>query len=110
MTDTDQTNDVRQDYKQGARNRKVFTSSHLIFGLPSNVFLGGCALAVGVFFISTWYWGVLLAAIYFPPMFSIHKDDPRALAVWKTTLSDRTAGWQAGVVTRRSLVVLSDSD
>jgi hypothetical protein len=96
------------DYSQGVQNRKVFTTNHYIMGLPSKVALLGAATVVGTFFIGTWYFALLVALIYFPPMFAIHKDDPRALDVWKTTLTDRTAGWEAGHVRRRLFIVLSD--
>lgn len=65
-------------------------------------------MAIGVFFISKWWTALIVALIYFPPMYAIHKDDPKALSIWRATLSDRTSGWEAGHVKRRVLVVLSD--
>jgi hypothetical protein len=98
----------QQDYSEGVRNRKVFTSGHLIMGLPANVAIGGAALSLVVFILSTWWAALIMACIYFPPMISIHKEDSRAFQVWQSTLTARTVGWQAGHIAPRIFVVLSD--
>jgi type IV secretory pathway VirB3-like protein len=106
MADDNDFEVAKDDYVEGVRNRRIFTSAHLIFGMPANLAIGGVALAIGVFFVSTWWAAIIVALIYLPPMIAIHKDDARAFQVWQTMIRERTSGWEAGNTAKRILVVL----
>ena len=101
---------AQSDFKDATRNRKVFTNVHEKFGLPSKVALLGLALSGFVFFIGTWWLGVLAGLVYFPAMYSIHKDDSKAMDVWLAAFSSSRLGYQAGLTRGRELVLLSEHD
>lgn len=98
----------REDYRQGARNRKVFTTTEFSLGLPNNVLMGCGAVLLGTFVLFTWYATIIMGLVLMPVMFHIHKDDPRALTLWKDVMLQRYNSYEAGTSTRRQLVVLKD--
>lgn len=107
MEQMDNTQGQSDEYSQGSRNRKIFTRSEDIFGLPSSIFMGSAAAVFAVFLIFHWWTAVIAAVLIFPPMYSIHKDDPRAFAIWQYALTEKTNAWEAGSAGRRELVILS---
>lgn len=99
---------AREDYKQGVRNRKIFTTTDDILGLPSSVFVGCGAVLFGTFLLFTWQAALIMAFVLMPGMYHIHKDDPRALSLWIDVLFQRHHSFEAGTATQRQLIILED--
>lgn len=104
----DEQDNAREDYRQGARNRKIFTTTDYVMGLPGNVLMGCGAVVGATFILFTWFAALFMALLILPVMYHIHKDDPRALSLWKDAIIERHTSWEAGTTTSRELVILKD--
>lgn len=100
--------DSREDYRQGARNRKVFTTTDFVMGLPSNVLMGCGAILLATFVLFTWWSTLIMAFLLMPVMYHIHKDDPRALVLWQAAMFERYNAFEAGTSTSLQLVILKE--
>jgi len=106
MEHEDSSSDSRDDYRQGVRNRKIFTATDDKFGLPSNVAMGCGAAILGTFLLFNFWAAIVVALLVLPVMYRIHKDDPRALSLWQAAMFQPYTAWEAGTATRRELVIL----
>jgi hypothetical protein len=80
------------------KNRRVFTTKKDYWGMPGDLFIGGMAVSIGLSVAVIWWAGFLLGAVYFPTIYRIHKDDPRAAKAWLRGLKRRHNHWVAGEV------------
>lgn len=93
------------------RNVSVINDEGLLYGLPSKLFIGGAALSVALMMVLTWYTGVAFAAIYFPAMYAIHKDDPLAFQGWMDAIFNRRKDrWCGGKNKGRSIYFINDKE
>jgi len=67
--------------------RRVFLEQGKILGLPSSVAVSGFALAGGLFFLVKWWYGLLVAPVYFLSAYRIHRIDPDAHKMFLLTLT-----------------------
>jgi|GEM_PF-2405117 type IV secretory pathway VirB3-like protein len=81
---------------QGFENRRVFTSQSEIMGLPATLFFAGAGLVVAFFVLIGWWAALLIGAVFFPPMYHIHREDPRGLQVWVRAMRRSNSLWGAG--------------
>lgn len=107
MTDRAATN-IKTD-SLAFKNHKVFTMQDEILGLPASVFIVGLGLSVSLAVMLFWWMLFVTSLLYFPPMYHIHKDDPRGLKVWIRALQRRHTYWRAGRASARQLVIFSRS-
>jgi len=89
------------------KNRRVFTNQKEYWGIPSNLFIGGAAICVGIAFLIFWWAGMALAVVYFSVMYRIHKKDPRAIHAWLRGMNRKNHCWVAGVAEPIQLRFLS---
>ena len=79
------------------KNVKAFSDDHLIVGIPQGLFMLGIAVMVTSYFVTKLLWlPVLMAGLYYTPMYHMHRDDPRGLQVWCHVVSSSTLVWEAG--------------
>jgi type IV secretory pathway TrbD component len=89
------------------KNRRVFTNQKEYWGIPSNLFIGGAGLIIGISFLVVWWAGLALAGVYFPVMYHIHKQDPRAIQAWMRGIKRKNSYWVAGDAEPVQLQILS---
>mgnify|MGYP000014671388 CR=1 FL=1 len=78
-------------------NVKAFTDDHLILGIPQGGFMLGIVIVLLSYFVTKILWlPVLVAALYYVPMYHVHRDDPRGLKIWVNVLASSTLVWEAG--------------
>ncbi|NND65207.1 MAG: hypothetical protein HKM24_04490 [Gammaproteobacteria bacterium] len=92
-----------RDFDLGVKNVKVFTRHTEILGLPSNVFIVGGALCLGMSLLFFWWAGIIAAMLYFPFMGYYHRDDPRGAAAIQAALQEKYSVWDAGTVRPRRI-------
>lgn len=81
------------------------------FGLPSLIFAGGVTLTLTLAFLLPIWAGVLFAGVYFPAMYSIHKDDPKAFEGWvNAALKKRKEIWSGGTYKGRKIFIIDNKD
>ena len=94
--DQQQNNDPNS-VDNATRNRAVFNDVSMKAGMPTNLFLLGLVLCIGMYIVTrTLLVPLILAPAYFIPMYAIHKDDVRGLKIWLSVWSDNTNLWEAG--------------
>jgi len=91
-----QEKNTESDKREGLKNRGVFTRQKEHFGIPSKMFVAGVALCLGIAVTVKWWGGLLLALVYFPVMYEIHKEDPAAADVWLRGLKRKHNHWVPG--------------
>jgi hypothetical protein len=95
----------KDDPDRAIKNREVLVDDDTPFGLPSTVFFVGLALGFGLggAFGRTyfWWWVVPFFLVYYPVMYSIHREDTRAFRVWLRALLRPISLWRAGSAERR---------
>jgi type IV secretory pathway VirB3-like protein len=89
-------NGAKTDARNALKNRGVFTRKKEHFGIPAQMFFAGIALSVGIAVTVAWWGGLLLALIFFPTMYHIHKEDPAATEVWLRGLKRKNTHWVPG--------------
>lgn len=94
------------DSQKGLKNRDAFTRQETRMGMPANVFMAGVVAVFASYFVfKTFFAPIFIGAFYFPLMFTIHKDDSRALKIWLACMFDKTDCWQAGSVNEINLIL-----
>lgn len=92
--------------QEGLKNRDAFTRQETRMGMPAGVFMAGIVIVFASYFVvKTFLAPILLGAVYFPLMFTIHKNDSRALKIWVACMFDKTDCWQAGSVNEINLIL-----
>ena len=82
---------------QTTANRRIFSETHLIMGMPSGIALMGFVITAASYFISKSFIAPFIFAIpYFSVMTSIHREDERAFQIWLSIWRDKTSHWEAG--------------
>lgn len=74
------------------RELLIFSAPPTSFGLPRGLFVQLVVLAAGCAIALTWWFGALLFALAFAPLYRAHQSDPQALAVWAVALRERVTG------------------
>lgn len=93
------------------RHVSVMNDEGLTYGLPSQLFWGGIVLSLAFSFLLSWVIGVLFAAVYFTAMYSIHKDDSKALKGWvDAALRRRLEVWSGGINKSRKIYYIDNKD
>ena len=80
------------------QNRKVFTNIGERWGIPNDLFFGGVAFCIGISVGIVWWGGVLIGGVYFPTIYQIHKNDPRAAKSWYRGMTRKHSYWAAGEI------------
>ena len=80
------------------KNRRIFTTQKDYYGIPGDLFVAGLGVSIGLSVAAAWWSGILIAAVYFPTIYQIHKDDPRAAKAWLRGLKRKNTYWAAGVI------------
>ena len=90
----------------GLKNVKVFTTTDEIAGLPSGIFMAGLGMSIGLAVAVQWWALFIVAPIYYPAMYAIHKDDPKGFKVWMRAYQRKGNYWAAGKTKSISLQIL----
>jgi hypothetical protein len=89
--------DGNERINQELKNRKIFSDSHSILGMPALVFVVGiCLSLLPIFLFRSFLFGVVFAFCYYIPMLALHKDDVRALSILVACFSDSRTCWCSG--------------
>lgn len=99
------------------KNKAVFTQHHMIWGIPSRVFVGTLFLTFFSAFVFCKYlplWigipaSLVLAFVILLPVYLIHKEDPEAYIVWMRSLFAPFRLSAGRSVRRRVLILVPDS-
>ena len=97
---------VEKSRVDGFKNRRVFTTRKDYFGIPGDLFIAGVGVSVGLSVAAAWWSGLLIAAAYFPTIYQIHKEDPRAAKAWLRGLKRKSNYWVAGDIEPFSVTFL----
>ncbi|AUZ86188.1 hypothetical protein [Methylophaga nitratireducenticrescens] len=98
-------------FSQAAKTRGIFTSVNTISGIPSGLFIAGLLGSIAVYFLfKSFFVAICVGAAYFILMYSIHKDDVRALKIWLACFRDKTLVWEAGRSKRINLIFTDKED
>ena len=90
------------------RNVRAFHDDNLILGIPQGLFMGGLVVMVMAYLIFSLFWlPLVVAMLYYVPLYAIHKDDPKGLTIWLAALSSRTLVWESGRRKSFPLIILS---
>lgn len=88
-----------------SKNITVFTKSEHTLGLPSQVFFFGIIIALGIGVVFYLWCIPLILLLYYPVMFRIHKDDSKALPIWKRAILRKHHYWSTGFSRPCSLTI-----
>jgi hypothetical protein len=84
----------------------VFASPEQTAGLPRGLFWGMC-IACGFYSLMiAWWVGLLFLLLVYPPLYSAHRSDPAALAVWAHALRQRVASIDPAITRYYSVQVI----
>ena len=76
---------------------KAFTEDHLILGIPQGGFMLGSVVVVLSYVVTKMLWlPVVVAGLYYVPMYHVHRYDPRGLKIWMNVLASSTLVWEGG--------------
>lgn len=80
-------------------------------GLPSTIFFGGVTLTLLFFFMLPWFIGIAFGLVFFTAMYTIHRDDPKALQGWmNAAFMRRKEVWSGGTYKGRKIHIIDDKD
>jgi len=79
------------------KNVKVFTTQDQILGIPSALFLLGLLCCLCVFVATTWICALLVAVVFYPMMWSMHRDNPKGFYVWFRAGFSNEVYWASGI-------------
>ena len=90
------------------RNVRAFHDDNVILGIPQGLFMGGIVVMVMAYLVFGLLWlPPVVAVLYYVPLHTMHKDDPKGLTIWLAALSTRTLVWESGRRKSFPLIVLS---
>ena len=106
----DQDDNTRLD-KDALNHVSVLNDEDLIGGMPTRIFWTGVAATIVFIYLIPWYLGVMFAVVFFTTMFTIHKDDPKALEAWiKVVFSARFDRWSGGSHKARKIYFIDNKE
>lgn len=89
----------------------VLNDEDLIGGIPTKIFWPSVIFTLILVYGIPWYMGLAFGVIWFTAMFTIHRDDPKALEAWmKVVFSRRADRWVGGAHKARKIYFIDNKD
>ncbi len=102
------TRSSREKTDIAVKNVKALTQDHLVVGIPQSLFMAGIVLMVLSYFVSKLLWlPIVVAVVYYLPMYHMHQGDSRGLTLWLAALSSSTVVWECGRRTPFPVTILT---